>query len=282
MKVLWIADFSLRHSPGGAQRSDALIIEEARRQGINLIEFNYDSNPAIVSDSYDAIITANLETISKQYPTLIDLASSHVAHFRVEHDANRYLSVDQRKNLFGSARVSFFLTKFHYDQFVNSYGDIFNNPKIVPDPIDSDFFYDRGGERDSKILYTGFMHDLKGTREFVSYAMESPDKEFVCAAWGDEIYEFVLRNLPNVNFLGKVNFEEMPELYNQHSTMFYKPRFYEPFCRCVGEALLCGMKIDSNDLVGCVHEIERVGKENFTEACRNAPKTLWRTINDHM
>ena len=280
MKVLWIADYSLKHSPGGAQRSDAIIINEGRNQGIEINEFNYDSNPAIIDDAHDVVITANLETISRQYPQLINFASSHVRHFRLEHDANRYLSVEQRKNLFGSARASFFLTDFHYRQFVSAYDDIFNNPQIVPDPIDTELFTDMGLDRSPHTVYTGFMHDLKGTREFVSYAMNNPDKSFVCAAWGDEIYKFVLERLPNVNFLGKIDFDEMPKFYNQHSSMFYKPRFYEPFCRSVGEAILSGMNVESNEIVGCIHEINRIGLPKFREECSIAHKTIWNKIRE--
>ena len=43
MNVLWVADFSLKHNIGGAQRSDAILIEEGRKLGHTITEFNIDS-----------------------------------------------------------------------------------------------------------------------------------------------------------------------------------------------------------------------------------------------
>ena len=33
MKVLWVSDYTLKHSQGGAQRSNNLIIEEGKKRG---------------------------------------------------------------------------------------------------------------------------------------------------------------------------------------------------------------------------------------------------------
>ena len=117
MNILWIADFSLRHNAGGAQRSDNILIEAGRDMGLSITEFNYDTHPSVIGKQYDAIVSANLEQMSRSHVGLFEFICSHPRHFRVEHDANRYLHPEARKNLFGSCRKCFFLTQFHLDQF---------------------------------------------------------------------------------------------------------------------------------------------------------------------
>ena len=67
-KALWIADFSTIHNSGGAQRSDALIIEKSAANGFEVLPFNYDTNPVILQNQYDVIISANLETLGRLHP----------------------------------------------------------------------------------------------------------------------------------------------------------------------------------------------------------------------
>ena len=141
MKVLWISDFGITHNIGGAQRSNQLVIEEGQRQGHSITEFNYDSNNSVLNDSYDLTISSNLEVLSRNLPEIIQyIVSNSKRHARIEHDSNRYLQPHDRKLLFGSCDKAFFLTKFHYNQFTEMYGDIFKNVIIVPDPIDANFF----------------------------------------------------------------------------------------------------------------------------------------------
>ena len=97
--------------------------------------------------------------MSRNLPEIIQyIVSNSKRHARIEHDSNRYLQPHDRKLLFGSCDKAFFLTKFHYNQFTEMYGDIFKNVIIVPDPIDANFFYDTNQDREEKVLYIGYMH----------------------------------------------------------------------------------------------------------------------------
>ena len=280
ISVLWVADFGIRHNQGGAQRSDSIMISAGRELGMEITEFNYDVNPAVLQNEYDVIITANLEALSGKYPELINYVSCHSCHFRLEHDANRYLHQDQRKTLFGSCKKSFFLTNFHHSQFVESYGDVFPNVSIIPDPIDTSVFFNQGAMRSEDSIYTGFMHELKGTNNFIEHALDNPNENFKVAAWGGRIFEFIMKKLDNVQFYGSIPFSEMPLFYNSNTSMFYRPEFYEPFCRSVGEAILCGVKIIGNDKIGCVHYVNEVGIDKFRQECADAPQNFWRIINE--
>ena len=63
MNILFISDFGLHHTPGGAQRSNAIVIEEGRKRGHTIVEMFYDSNPLLIHYGYDVVISSNLETL---------------------------------------------------------------------------------------------------------------------------------------------------------------------------------------------------------------------------
>lgn len=280
MRVLWISDFGIKHNIGGAQRSNHLVIEQGKSQGHSIAEFNYDSSPHVLNEEYDLTVSSNLEVLSAHLPDIIPRIVESPKHVRLEHDANRYLSPDDRQLIFSSCDKAFFLTQFHHDQFIKMYGDIFQNVEIVPDPIDASVFNDESKEREDSILYIGYMHYLKGTDTFLEYVAENSDKNFVMAAWGTPQYERMARSFSHVEWLGTIPYEQMPTLYNKYKSLYYHPVFFEPFCRTVGEALLCGMELDCNDLIGSLHHFQQVGKKEFVTQCETATQTFWEKVEE--
>jgi glycosyltransferase involved in cell wall biosynthesis len=201
-------------------------------------------------------------------------------HVRLEHDFCRYLDNNVREYLYTSCKKTFFLTNYHYKKFVEYYGDYFVNVEIVPDPIDKSKFYNMELERKDDILYVGFMHPLKGTDNFINYVTNNTDKTFTVAGWGDSRYEDFMNNTSNVNFLGKIDYADMIQLYNSHKQMYYKPEFDEPFCRAVGESLMCGVEIiGDSDKIGSLHMLEE-DPLNFASKCNDAAKTFWEILEN--
>jgi len=201
-------------------------------------------------------------------------------HVRLEHDFCRYLDNNIREYLYTSCKKTFFLTNYHYKKFVEYYGDYFVNVEIVPDPINMYRFYNMELERKDDILYVGFMHPLKGTDNFINYVINNKDKTFKVAGWGDSRYEDFMKNTSNVNFLGRLDYADMMQLYNTHKQMYYKPEFDEPFCRAVGEALMCGVSIiGDSDKIGSLHML-REDPINFADKCNKAAQTFWEILEN--
>jgi glycosyltransferase involved in cell wall biosynthesis len=279
--IIFISDYSLSHSSGGAQRSNEIIIQKGRELGYSILEANFNFNFNTEDfNQYDVLISSNLEAIYRLNPNIIDKIASHKYHVRLEHDSNRYLKQDDREKLFRSCKKTVFLTNFHHQLFLNNYGNIFNNVQIVADPIDTDIFYNQNQEREDKILYVGFMHELKGTLSFFEFVMSNPQLKFVIAGWGTRVFDFLARNIPNVEYLGEIIHQDMPKLFNKYETLFYSPIIPEPFCRSVAEGTLCGIKLMSSNsnIIGCMHEFRELGKEKFIENCKNAPEIFWKSI----
>ncbi len=278
MKILLVSDFGIAHSLGGAQRSNQLILNEGIERGHDISIYHYDTDSSLLWENYDIVISSNLEMISRTNPMIIQYCSASPNHVRLEHDFCRYLDNNIREYLYENCAKTFFLTTYHYKKFVEYYGDYFRNVEIVPDPISKDRFYDMELERKDDILYVGFMHPLKGTDNFINYIINNKDKTFTVAGWGDSRYEDCMVSEPNVNFLGKIDYVDMVQLYNSHKQMYYNPDFDEPFCRAVGEALMCGVDIigDSNK-IGSLHMYQD-DPASFADKCDNAAKTFWEIL----
>lgn len=275
MKILLISDFGLHHTVGGAQRSNQLIVDEGLKRGHEISIFHYDGDISLFNHEYDWIISSNLEVISQVIGNVVEWLDGQPNHIRLEHDMNRYLSPERRYILWRNCKASFFLTKFHYECFKKHYGDYFVNLRFVPDPIDRSFF-NKGGKRDDGILYSGFMHPLKGTNEFFEIVKHNPDRHFLVAGWGNGYEESV--KLPNITFLGQVDHKDMAELYNSVQGWYHRPPIYEPFCRSAGEAIICGVPtMITNDIIGAQHMYNEDPK-GFAEACYNASRTFWEAV----
>jgi glycosyltransferase involved in cell wall biosynthesis len=279
----WISDFNLTHSPGGAQRSNAILIEKGRKLGHIITEINFDS-PLLENDSFsefDILLSSNLEFFSQKYQNIIEKINKHSFHVRLEHDMNRYLTDEARSKLVGNCKAFFGLSKFHINLLEFHYGNIFKNVYVVYDPIDTELFKDNKQPRQEKILYAGFMHNFKGTHDFFNFVLQNQDKQFVVAGWGEPVYDFLARKCPNVEFLGIVDYAKMPELFNTYKHFYYAPVIPEPFCRSVAEAALCGCQIltTSNPPIGCLREMTDVGFDAFRDACGQADSVFWKTID---
>ena len=283
--ILWVADFGLKHNSGGAQRTDSFMLNELRASGFSVTEFNHDGNPEVFNRSYDIVVSGNLEVLSRS-PDIMNYLIRHPNHIRFEHDSNSYLKNDQRKMLFGSTKKNIFLSDFHHSTFVELYGDIFPNATVCVSPIDTSKFCNTGwtvGEFQSRIkgtLSIGFMHNLKGTQRFFAEALRNRDKDFYYAGWGDPFYTRSLNAIPNIKNLGKVEYEKIPELLNSYTDFFYHPLKFEPFCRSVAEAILCGMHVDCGENVGSLHHFRKVGKDQFIKDCKDSPKRFVELVTN--
>jgi len=280
-KILWLSDFDLSQAPGGAQRSDKILIDAGILLGFKILKVNHETFSSIKNiHDFDVVISTNVYALNIKYPSLIDDLYKHKCHIRLEHDSNAYLSQDKRVKLFSNCAKTIFLSDFHFEFFKELYGEIFNNVEIIYDPIDTNCFKDFGNPREDKILYAGYMHPEKGTSEFFEYALANPDKKFVIAGFTDQrVYHFMAHAVPNIEYLGLKSYEEMPDIYNKYAQMFYKPVCREPFCRSAAEAICCGVQLIGDPRhIGCLHEAQKVGIDKFREKCNSAASDFWRSI----
>ena len=282
MKVLFISDFTLDQNKGGAQVSNSLIIEKGRELGHEIVEHNHASSVIDFLSSYDLVVSSNLEVISQQSPEKLDFFRRHPNHIRLEHDSCSYLNHKGRKNLFNSSKLNFFLSQFHIYFFRDLYGDFFENVEIVYDPIDTNIFKPSDGEKIYDVVYCGYLHPLKGLRDLLKFAETNTDRKINIFGWGLSDPDAFFGSYPNIIFGGAKEHEEIAHIFQQSKAVYHSPVVNEPFCRMIGEALLCGVKeiIGDTSKIGAYLEFQKVGYEIFKEGCNNAAENFWEKIKE--
>jgi glycosyltransferase involved in cell wall biosynthesis len=283
LKIILISDFSRDQSPGGAQVSNDLIIKEGLNRGHDITLHNYDSSPTNFLTNYDIVISSNLEAISSSNSDIIDFIIDHPMHIRLEHDSCLYLSTQDRLKLFQSSKLNFFLSQYHLDFFTSMYGDIFGNTKIVNDPMNTDlFFKNESTEKIYDIVYCGLIHELKGIKRLLEFAVKNPNRRIDIFGWGGKNMQSIFKKYSNVNFNGKIDHHEMPKVFQSSKSVFHSPVVNEPFCRMVGEAILCGVEdiIGSPEKIGSYLEYKRLGLDQFKKNCRDALGNFWNAVEN--
>jgi len=282
MKVLFISDFILEQRQGGAQVSNSLIIQKGRELGHEIIEHHYSSSVIDFLSSYDLLISSNLEAISQKSPEKLGFIFNHPNHARLEHDSCSYLKSDDRKKLFKSSKQNFFLSQFHISFFRDLYGDFFENVEIVYDPINADIFKPNSGEKKYDVVYCGYLHPLKGLNSLVSFAQDNPNRKINVFGWGDLDCEAFFSGHPNLTFGGAKQHEEIAAILQQSKALYHNPVVNEPFCRMIGEGLLCGVKevIGATHKIGSYLEFNAVGYEKFKNGCDRAADIFWEKIKE--
>lgn len=282
MRVLFISDFTLEQREGGAQLSNSLIIEEGKSRGFEIVEHHHSSSITDFLSSYDLVVNSNLDAISKISPQKFDIIKKLPNSVRLEHDACSYLPPALRKELFKNCKKTFFLTQYHHSFFKELYGDYYNDPHIVYDPIDTSLFKKTSGDKKYDVVYCGFLHELKGLRQLINFASNNPKRHVDIFGWGDG--ETNLKDLfaahKNIKFHGKRNHIEIAEIFQKCNAVFHSPLVNEPFCRMIGEALICGVQEIIGDIskIGAYLEFEKVGYNNFKEGCENAASIFWDKV----
>ena len=277
MKVLFISDFTLEQRQGGAQVSNSIIIEEGRKLGYEIIEHHHSSSIVDFLSSYDLVVNSNLEAISKISPAKLDMIERLPNSVRLEHDSCSYLSAGDRRILFNNSKKNFFLSEYHYSFFKDLYGDHFKNPTIVYDPIDTKIFTRKKTSKSYDVVYCGYLHPLKGLNNLLNFARRNPDRQVDVFGWSDRNPQGLFEGEKNIKFRGSCKHHETASVFQKANAVFHAPIVNEPFCRMIGEALLCGVEevIGDTSKIGAYLEFEKVGYEKFKDGCQGAAEKFW-------
>jgi len=281
MKVLFISDFNLDQREGGAQVSNSLIVKKGRELGHDIKEHNHNSSVIDLLSTYDLVVNSNLDAIKQVSPEKYKMIENLPNSVRLEHDSCSYLSNEERKTLFSNAKKTFFLTDYHYSFFKQLYGDFFNNVEIVYDPIDTTIFKKDNKDKTYDVVYCGFLHPLKGLNTLINFARNNPDRQVDVFGWSDERNpKLFFENEPNIKFNGSCKHEEVADVFQRTKAVFHAPVVNEPFCRMIGEALLCGVEtiIGDTSKIGSYLEFEKVGYDNFKKGCEEASSKFWEKV----
>ena len=280
MRVLFISDFTLEDNSGGAQVSNKILIDKGRELGHEIKEHSYRSSATDFLSSYDLVVNSNLEVISRITPEKIPLILRMPNSVRLEHDSCSYLTDDLREQLFSKAEKNFFLSNYHLEFFRNLYGGYFHDVEINYDPIDTSLFTKSKDCKEYDVVYCGYLHPLKGLNNLLDFAKTNPDRQVDVFGWGEFSTDHFFKDIKNIKYHGLLSHNEVAEVFKKSKALFHSPIVNEPFCRMVGEALLCGIDeiIGDTSKIGAYKEFSKVGYDKFKEGCENAASKFWEQV----
>jgi len=281
MDVLVISDFTLEQAVGGAQISNSIIIEEGKKRGHTIKEHHNSSPITDLFVSYDLVINSNLEFISKTSPERFNLIKKLPNSVRLEHDSCHYLSSEDREQLFSNCKKTFFLTDFHYNFFKELYGDYFKNVEIIPDPLDTSIFKKAKLKKEYDVVYCGYVHPQKGTQNLINFSKNNPNRKIDIFGGSNVVPASHFDKYENITYHKKwCNPSEVAEIFQKCNSVFHSPNVNEPFCRMVGEAILCGVEdiLGNPSIIGSYLDFKEVGYDKFKNRCENAASEFWDKV----
>ena len=179
------------------------------------------------------------------------------------------LSNSIRIELFSKSLINIFLSPLHKETINKSlynFGldiNYLNSKSFLLKPVvDSTIFYNKNEDRDIDYLFVGVINEAKGF-----YKLKEQFKNENIHFVGDNQ---VGEDLDFGTYHGKLNKNDLANIYNRSKSFLYFPRWPEPQGMVVIEAAMCGCKIISNNNVGALSfDFDLSNPENFKNSLPN-------------
>jgi len=122
--------------------------------------------------------------------------------------------------------------------------------------IDVDKFNSQDSHLTKKftVLFVSRLIIKKGTRIIVKLAKKLPQVKFIIIGTGPESDYISKQKLPNINFLGKIDNNNLLKFYSTASAFIQPALYQEGFTRTVMEAVACGVPVIASN-IGTIPEI---------------------------
>ena len=236
---------------GGAEMSTQALINNAP-DNVEIVLCPANKRPK--TEDIDVFVIQNCVTYKKQW--IEELSMKPV--IKQIRDPWYAGSPTLRRWLLDNSEVLIFSSFMQYTQF--SY-HIQNSRKfrVIPVPIQLDDFRlaaKNSTERHGTI-FAGRTDTFKGMHSVIDWALKNKEPLNVvvdtrCVGGSFDIHELP----PYIKFLGKVPYNEMPELMAKHKKYIALPMWPEAFGRTVAEAWAAGCELVLNENVGAKEWIE--------------------------
>lgn len=299
MRVSWISYLDPFVYKGGGELSQRALIEHGRSRGHEIVMASFLKRrpqralrrwgihtQLAVDLNSDAFVLTNLMN-APSFPTripapLLDqvLGTGRAAVFEeawvdicpfdlpclgVESACRTTCDRNFADSLYSRARVAIFNSPRQRDAIAAVIGVPLPQHQILSRPaIDVERFRDLGLQRDIDVLYVGRVSRDKGYYNLI----ERFGAERLTLAGPN-----VLGGPIEGNYLGPVDYADIPILMNRARIFAHLPEWIEPMGRTPAEAALCGCDVVMNDRVG----VASYPREDWTdrETIRRAPERFW-------
>lgn len=271
MRILWIADYSVKEHKGGAQQTNDVMIQAGRKLGHSISLYTGGSLPKSF-DRYDIIILNNITKYEKaQIKALVDTGKC----IRYEHD---YWVAENYPELYKDIKHTIFLSPLHKTIAEEKVKYKINNSSLVPSPIDSSLFQLGEEKEKGTVLWVGNICKEKGSDGFIEFVENNPNYSFYIAGWGAEVEP--IEDLDNVKFLGELELKDLVKEYQRCEYFYHRPLWNEPFGRSVIEAYLCGCNLLVSDNVGAISWDWDFSNYDLIQKKTQSQSNFWKVVKN--
>lgn len=269
MRIAWIADYLLKEHLGGAQQTNARIIDYGRKLGHEIIE--YTAKDLDMAMAVDLMITNNITTFNiEDIKRLMD----RIPTIRYDHDI--WCSLE-RPEIFDGTIQNIFLSPWHQEKVGLNIGKAIEGV-CIPSPIDVKVFNkDNAVKEENTVLWVGSTAPHKGLDKLIAYAQQNPTKKVRVVS-----FDCPKESLAsNIEIIGEKHGAELADIYRRSEIYFHHPD-HEAFGRTVMEAYLCGCKLDLNDNVGAMSYDWDYNNYEEVKSHLQSEGKFWREIEKAM
>jgi len=310
VRVGWIQDLDPLTSGGGAQLTDRAIIVEGMRRGHDIVVVTPRSEPPSPCDLF---VVSNvrtwrredLERILKETPYVVFLHDYWpLCRWRLYFPMlpkcrKRCPNRDYAESFLGNSKLIVWLSPLHRRSWLWAIPTLRDHPyAYVPPCVDPKPFIEASKDRNPEpnTVLTVNPYSFKGLDNLLEWAKEHPDLRYYYVGSTDEP-----ERLEGWVHLGAKPYREMPSVYRRYETFLFLPSSPEPGGRVVLEALLVGMRIVVNQLVGIFSYrrpysyprvsslLERLGHRiDWTDRLavklfvERGPQSFWKSVEEVM
>lgn len=269
MRIAWVADFTIKEHLGGAQQTNARMIDFGRELGHEIIE--YTAKDLDMKMCVDLIIMNNITTFDIED---IKKLMARIPTIRYDHDIWCSLA---RPEAFDGTIQNIFLSPWHQEKVGLNMKRVVEGV-CVPSPIDTEIFNRDGAvKEENSAIWVGSTAPHKGLDKLITYAQQNPDKKIRIVSFDCTDADIA----PNIELLGEKHGEELAEVYRKSEIFFHHPD-HEAFGRTVMEAYLCGCKLDLNENVGAMSYDWDYNNYNEVKSHLQSEEKFWREIEKAM
>lgn len=254
---------------------------------------NFEETKKALSDSdliiYNSSSRCNYELVLIDY-----ILENKIPYIKVEYDYNfcvrRNILCTQNvkisnccnpdkfhsyQKLFANSLLNVFQSPKHFEAHFDFYGEAVNNYIVLPPTVDVDNIKIVEKKLDNFIPFFGDLNGLKGGYEFVSYAKENAEINFI--VYGNNRLNAEIPS--NIQFKDYVDNNQVLEILGKSKSVFIKPSWPEPSGRLAAEAFLSECKLITNENVGTwSFDFYPNNKEKALKEIKNAPIKFWNSV----
>ena len=243
IRIAWIQDMS---KLGGAELSNCMVVNTGEDCGFDIVGITPGNfNLKLLEECNIAIINNCMEFSMNQFNLIREyLFEKRIPFIKYEHDHRELKRQQVSYQFFNLSKLNIFVSPFHKKNHIKAFGESVNDHSIcLPVAIDTSKFTNKNYQREKNTIFVPNYYKCR--KNIDQYIIQNQNKKFIIGGSAHEVFK-----TNNVEIIKLIPNEQMADQYNRVDTIYHCPTQIQAGERVLFEAVLCGCKVITNDIVG--------------------------------